>query len=79
MTALPKSATERRAAADARRRAAGDVRVSLWLSRKRAAELDGLVEAWRVRGGRAEMIQVAVAYLAQQTRQGLRNFKVGAA
>lgn len=43
MTALPKSATERHAAADARRRASDDVRVSLWLSRKRADEIGGPV------------------------------------
>lgn len=74
-----KSATERRAVADARHRAAGDVRVNVWLSRGRTAELDGLVAKWGVRGGRAEMIEIAVAYLAQQTRQGLRHFKISGA
>ena len=65
-----KTASARRTACDLRKKAAGQVRVSVWLDTRVVDVIAKLSKYWSF-NDRSQAVDVAVRYLDQQTRRGL--------
>ena len=65
-----KPSARRRTACDLRKKAAGQVRVSVWLDTRVVDVIAKLSKYWSF-NDRSQAVDVAVRYLDQQTRRGL--------
>ena len=63
-----RTAAERRRRADLKHRAAGRVRVCLWLPAQRLADLEGLMREWEI-DQRALAIDVAIRFLRSRSAE----------